>query len=81
MATEKTFTLQGKQYTCSDENVKKALRKVKPGPIQKYYIEIDGQRYPVKQALAAATGLSLAAFTSQYAFRILQSLGFEVQET
>lgn len=80
MSQSKTFQLGGKSVELSYEKVVKALRGVQPEPIQKYYIEVGNTSYPIKQALAVTTGFSLAGFTSQHAFRMLQSVGFEVKE-
>ena len=80
MTQFKSFTLGGKSFDLSYEMVVKALRGIQPDTVQKYYIEVGNTAYPIKQVFAAATEFSLAAFTSQHAFRILQSLGFEVKE-
>ncbi len=81
MSESKTFTIQGQAFTLNQDDVVRALRGVRPDPIRKYYIKVGSTAYPIKQALAEATGLSLAAFNAQYAFRVLQNLGFEVKET
>jgi len=45
----------------------------------KYYIELHGLKYPIKQAIHLVTGLSYTDdFTAQYAKRILAKLGFSV---
>lgn len=80
MPESKTFTLGGKSFEISYEAVVKALRGIQPDTVQKYYIEVGNTAYPIKQVFAVTTGFSLAAFTSQHAFRILQSIGFEVKE-
>lgn len=54
--------------------VRRALTGVAPGPIRDHYVEVDARRYPVKQALAAATGLDPADFTSQHARSLLRRL-------
>ena len=54
--------------------VRRALTGVAPGPIWDHYVEIDARRYPVKQALSAATALDPADFTSQHARSLLRRL-------
>ena len=80
MAQSKSFTLGGRSLNWSYEKVVKSLRGVQPETIQKYYVEVGNTKYPIKQAFAVATGFSLAAFTSQHAYRMLQSVGFEIKE-
>ena len=80
MAKSKSFTVGGRSFELSYEDVVKALRGVKPKAVQKYYIEVGNTKYPIKQAFAAGTCISLAGFTSQQAYRILRSVGFEIKE-
>ncbi len=80
MAKSKSFTVGGRSFELSYEDVVKSLRGVQPETVQKYYVEVGNTKYPIKQAFAVPTGISLAGFTSQYAYRILQSVGFEIKE-
>jgi hypothetical protein len=78
-----TFTIKGKTFTLTKEDVEKALEGLEPEPLSgraKYYIEHKGRRYPIKQVLAAVTGLPRLGFTAMHAHRILTELGFEVKE-
>jgi hypothetical protein len=78
-----TFTIKGKTFTLTKEDVEKALEGLEPEPLSgraKYYIEHKGRRYPIKQVLAATTGLPRLGFTAMHAHRILTELGFEVKE-
>ena len=77
MAT-KTFTIQGKSYQLSDSQVVKALKRVEPERIGRYSVPVNGQRYPLKQALSKAIRGPPVAFTSQVAYRILNVLGFDI---
>lgn len=47
---------------------------------RKYYIEFEGEKYPIKQVIAEVTGLPRVAFTAMDAYRILTKLGFDVKE-
>jgi len=56
------------------------LKGVSPEPIQKVFVIVNNTKYPVKQALALSSGMIRAGFTTQYAFRILRKLGFQLGE-
>lgn len=78
-----TFTIRGKTFSLTLEDVERALEKLDPEPLKgraKYYVEYNGRRYPIKQVVAAATGLPRLGFTAMHAYRILTDLGFEVKE-
>jgi len=75
------FTIDGSQYELTQESVRTALAFREPGTINTYSIEVDGRAFPVKQALAAATGLSHDDFQSPLARGILSELGFRVNGT
>ncbi|MGH9774851.1 MAG: hypothetical protein ACRD50_07870 [Candidatus Acidiferrales bacterium] len=72
------FRLAGKELELSKGDVEGALEHVAPEEVRKYCVAVHGRRYPVKQALAAATGVSTDRFISTDAARILRSVGFEV---
>lgn len=76
------FVIRGREYGIDREQITKAVRGIAPDPfiptISKYYVEINGQRYSIKQVIHLTTGLPNIAFTAAYAYRILQKLGFEI---
>ena len=77
------FTIGGKVYDITKKDIVNSVRNVEPEPFigrRKYYVEIDGKRYPIKQVLALVTGLPRIAFTAMDAYRVLTKLGFEVKE-
>jgi len=71
--------LRGRDFDLSREEVEKGMRGVEPEPIRKYYVEINGRRYPIKQVIAVCLGLDPIRFTSADAYRILSGLGFEIR--
>jgi hypothetical protein len=78
------FTIRGRTFNISREDVERVLEKLDPEPLRgraKYYIEYRGKRYPIKQVVSAVTGLPRVAFTAMHAYRILTALGFEVKES
>lgn len=69
------FMIRGKIYRISKEDVIKSLEEVKAELARKYYIEINGEKYPIKQVLSRVCSLPRAGFTAQDAYRILEKLG------
>jgi hypothetical protein len=78
-----SFTIGGRTFSLTRGDVERALEGLEPEPLRgraKYYIEYRGRRYPIKQVVAAATGLSRMEFTAMHAHKVLGELGFEVKE-
>jgi len=76
------FTIRGVVYDIERNDVLKTLKGVEPEPFtrrSKYYVEVDGKKYPIKQVIGLVTGLPRVAFTAMDAYRILTRLGFEVK--
>ncbi len=73
------FTIKGKEFDISKEQVVRTVKGKQPKSIMKYYVEIEGVQYPIKQLIEWVTGLHLIDFTSMYANDILSKLGFEVE--
>ena len=60
-----------------------ATRDVPPTPIDgrnKYFVELHGRRFPIKQVLRLVTGSPPVGFGAQDAHRILSRLGFDIIE-
>ncbi|MCJ1696729.1 AAA family ATPase [Rathayibacter caricis] len=73
------FTIDGNPYELTRESVEAALGAVEPAAVTKYSVEALGRRWPVKQVLAVATGLTTKPFDSGKAQRVLAQLGFAVE--
>ena len=65
----------GHAFALDQRGVCSALDDIEPRPIRDHFVEIRGRRFPVKQALAVATGLDPSDFTSQHARSALRRLG------
>jgi len=77
------FTIGGTKYDITKEGILKALSTLVPEEMtgnRRYYIVFEGKKYPIKQVIAAVTGLPRVAFTAMDAYRILTKLGFDVKE-
>ncbi len=74
----KTFTIAGRSYTVSAKEVTDGLHGVQPQRVARYYLRVNGRRYPLKQAFSVVTGAPPVAFTSQTAYRVLTGLGFNI---
>lgn len=47
-------------------------------PIQEFWVDVDGTRWPVKQVIAIATGIDRRQFQSHNSRRLLERIGFVV---
>ncbi len=77
------FTISGTRHALDFETVVSAARRNVPDLIDgrhKYYVNIDGRRYPVKQLFGLATGLHWSEFITQHANRVLTRLGFKIEQ-
>ncbi|MHB8105405.1 MAG: type II toxin-antitoxin system HicB family antitoxin [Dehalococcoidales bacterium] len=76
------FIIGGQGYEITRESIVKATSGVRPNEFDgrhKYYVDLHGQKYPIKQTIHLVTGLSYTEdFTAQYARHILKKLGFIV---
>ena len=70
------FTVAGHDFDLESGLVERLLERQLPDPIQEHYVIVSGRRFPPKQALACATGLDRADFTTHQARRVLMRLGF-----
>jgi hypothetical protein len=68
--------LNGDQFELNAETVLSRLRGRAPEPVQVHWVEVGGVRFPVKQALEAALGVSRTTFTSHMARSQFARLGF-----
>jgi hypothetical protein len=73
-----TARIAGQDYDLSPADVEAGLTGLDPEPIRDHYVVVAGRRFPPKQALAAATGLDRADFTTHQARAVLRRLGFGV---
>jgi hypothetical protein len=74
-STSVRVQVAGHAFALDQRRVCDALDDVEPGAIRDHFVEVRGRRFPVKQALAAATGLDPSDFTSQHARSAMRRLG------
>ena len=72
------FRAAGKRRKLTRDQVLRGLARVTPGPIHTHFVVIGGMPYPVKEALAEATGLDPLDFDTNQARKWFRKLGFEV---
>jgi hypothetical protein len=75
------FVLGGARYEVTPAQFEERLKKIDSEPIHKYWVEIGGKRFPVKQAVGIGLGAERATFSSSQAISILRKLGYSPQET
>ena len=66
------FTVGGVQFVLTREDVEKKLQSVAPEPVRELFVEVNRERFPIKQALAESAGLQRGMFTSHDAMRVFQ---------
>ena len=77
------FVFKGRQCHLSKEEVESRMKGVEPGKGQNMFVDINDQRYPVKQVLYLSLReqcerLDMLDFSDSYAKNILSQIGFEV---
>ena len=75
---ETTMIIRGQQYRITRDDILRAAHSAAPEPINVYYVEIDGRRYPPKQLIRLATG-TRKSFDSMNARAALTRLDFVVK--
>lgn len=75
------FTLAGVERELSRDLVRSRLRGLTPDRILTYWVDVDGVRWPVKQALSLCLDLDNSQFQSWDARRRLTALGFAIGST
>lgn len=74
-------TIRRRKFEIYKKKVLQALKNTDPQRIVRYFIEINGIRYPIKQVIAIALKLPPMEFNSQQAYQILQDLGFKIKNS
>jgi hypothetical protein len=72
------FTIGGVQFELTREEVEAKLRSVTPEPVRELFIDVNGTRYPIKQALSETAGLQRGMFTSHDAMRVFRKLSIPI---
>ncbi|MFP5371087.1 MAG: DUF6884 domain-containing protein, partial [Actinomycetes bacterium] len=70
------FVLNGIRHSLDASSVRSALRGGAPDDVRTHWVDVDGVRWPPKQALALATGVDASEFTSHRALGLFERLGF-----
>lgn len=79
------FTLNGRQCQLSREEVKMTMIGVQPVRGRNYFVNLNGEIYPVTQVLYLSlrkqcVGLTLLDINNNVAKNILSQMGFEIIE-
>lgn len=73
------FRIGGDDILLSREEVEERLHYIEPEVIREVSVEVRGRRYPVKQALAEATGALRGNFSTHDAMRVFRKLSFPLK--
>lgn len=74
--------LNGHKYQLSKTIIYEMLKTLVPLEMKsnrKYYIEYEGERFPIKQVISEITKQPRSSFLASDAYRILLNLGFVVK--
>ncbi len=71
--------LGGVEYPIDRKSFEQRLAKAQPEAIHKYFAEIDGRKFPVKQAVSVGLGAPRASFGTEAAIHALTRLGYKTQ--
>jgi 5-methylcytosine-specific restriction protein B len=77
------FVIGKRKVELTKEKVVEALKGLEPEPLRgkaRYYVELNGRKYPVKQVMVAVTGLSKESLSTEQTVKVLKALGFEVKD-
>ncbi len=72
------ITIRGNKYKIFKKKILQVLKGADPQRIVTYSIEVNGKKFPIKQALAKTLKISPLEFSTGRAYQILQDLGFEI---
>jgi hypothetical protein len=73
-------SLGGISYALDRKQFEARLANAQPEAIRKYFVEIGGRKFPVKQAVSVGLGAPRAAFRTDAAIHTLTKLGYQTQE-
>ncbi|WTW92473.1 hypothetical protein OG216_03385 [Streptomycetaceae bacterium NBC_01309] len=67
---------QGREYALSRADVETRMRGLRPDRITRYFVDVNGHAYPVKQVARACTGVH--AQHTRESQQLLRALGFTI---
>ncbi|HLI79473.1 MAG TPA: hypothetical protein VKV03_05790 [Candidatus Binataceae bacterium] len=73
-------SLGGVTYPIDRKAFEARLANAQPEAIRKYFVEIAGRKFPVKQAVSVGFGAPRASFRTDSAIHVLTKLGYQTQE-
>ena len=77
------FIIGGRRYNINREQIIETVKGIAPETTDgrhKYYVEILGKHYPIKQPIHLVTGRRNIDINAAYALNILRRLGFEIND-
>jgi hypothetical protein len=80
VADSSEIRLGGVAYPISRKLFEERISKAQPESIRKYFVEIGGRNFPVKQAVSVGFEAPRASFSSEGAIHALTKLGYQTRE-
>ena len=78
MRARKTVRLNGVNYEIDSDKITRLASRLEPKGIDKYWVRIQGRRFPPKQIVSELLNIPLVDFTTMDAGRVLGAVGIEV---
>jgi hypothetical protein len=78
MRRRKTVRVNGVDYEIDSEKIMRLAARLEPKGIDKYWVKLQGRRFPPKQIVAELLDIPLVDFTSMDAGRVLGAVGIDV---
>ena len=70
----------GTVFEVDKQGITESLQGIAPNPGSKYFIEVAGASYPIRQALAAALGVPAIGLSTNHCYAVLSKIGFKITE-
>lgn len=78
MRSRKTVRVNGVDYDIDSEKILRLAARLEPKGIDKYWVKLQGRRFPPKQIVSELLDIPLVDFTSMDAGRVLGAVGIDV---
>lgn len=75
-----SWVVAGKRVDVDVDRVRAAALSRRPDVLNRHWVELDGVRWPPKQLLELATGMSRSTFITHAALRIFRSIGLSTSD-
>ena len=72
--------INGTIYQINKQVIEDSLEGIQPNTGGRYFVELDGTSYPIKQMVSLAIGIRAISISTNHAYAILSKIGYEITE-